>query len=308
LAQLIRLTAAAGSSLRYKVELRNLVSIKAGLAALLLLVGCQPSASEAAEGIDIAPARIVALAPHITELVYAAGAGDRLVGVVEFSNYPVAAQSVPRIGDSFRVDYEIISTLRPDLILAWQSGNPVELVKRLRTLDYRVVELEPHSLDDIATHIVTIGELAGTSVLAAKSAGEFREQLAALQTQYAGAPLVRVFYQIASEPYFTVTDMHVISEAITLCGGQNIFADIPGLAPAVTKEAIIAANPEVIIASVSANNNSWQASWADWESLSAVARNNLYGVDRDLMSRSGPRIVQGIRQICKALADARKKR
>ena len=212
-----------------------------------------------------------------------------------------------RIGDSFRVDYETISVLKPDLMLAWQSGNPVELVDRLRTLGYRIVELEPYRLEDIAAHIVTIGELAGTSDVAAQSASQFLEQLAALRERYAGASIVRVFYQIAAQPYFTITGKHVISEAIVLCGGKNIFADIPGLAPSVTKEAIIATDPEAIIASVSSVDQSWQAGWSGWESVSAVARGNLYGINRDLISRSGPRVIEGVRQICEALDEARNK-
>jgi iron complex transport system substrate-binding protein len=269
------------------------------------LIGCQPTDSPVAEASGGTASRIISLAPNLTELVFAAGAGDRLVGVVEYSDYPFEARSLQRVGDAFRVDFETIRVLDPDLILVWQSGNPAAIVSRLRELDYRVIELEPATLDSVATQIELIGSLAGTGETANKSARKFRDELAVLRQRYSDAPVVRVFYQIAAEPYFTIGGTHYINDALESCGGQNIFTDITDLAPSVTLEAVISENPEVIIAS--AKDDDWRAGWLRWRSVRAVASTNLYAIDPDLISRSGPRVVQGVRQICAALDEARKK-
>ena len=276
-------------------------------AGIVLIAGCQPPGDGLPRG-DGGPAeRIISLAPHITELVYAAGAGDRLVGVVAYSDYPFEARSVPRIGDSFRVDYEAVSVLQPDLVLAWQSGNPAEIVMRLRELGYRVVELEATVLDDVAADLRTIGDLAGTGSIADQRADEFSAQLETLRKEYEGVRMLRVFYQVAANPYFTITGRHAISAAIDMCGGENVFADISGLAPSITLEAIIAENPEVIIAPVVPEDESWKQGWQDWNSIDAVTRANLYSINPDVINRPGPRIIEGVAQICAALDTARNK-
>ncbi|MDP6436034.1 MAG: cobalamin-binding protein [Gammaproteobacteria bacterium] len=277
-------------------------------AGLFLIAGCQPPGDSLPRRAGGPAERVISLAPHITELVYAAGAGDRLVGVVDYSDYPVEARDVPRIGDSFRIDYEAVNILQPDLVLAWQSGSPDAIVVRLQELGYRVVELEASALDDIAADLQTIGELTGTGKIAAQRAAEFRAQLEKLRGKYADARLVRVFYQIAAEPYFTITGSHTISTAIDMCGGENVFAGMSGLAPSVTLESVIAKNPEAIIASAVSGDESWKRGWQDWDSVEAVARENLYSIDPDLISRPGPRIIEGVAQICAALEETRGKR
>lgn len=274
--------------------------------AFFMLAACQPVDQAPNAVPDGSVKRIITLAPNLTELVYAAGAGDRLVGVVEYSDYPFEARSLPRVGDSFRVDFEAIHMLDPDLVLIWQSGNPVEIVSRLRELGYRVIALEPATLDAVATQIELIGAYAGTDDVAGQTASRFRDQLTRLRQRYADAPLIRVFYQIAAEPYFTVSGEHYINDAIELCGGQNVFADTADLAPSVTLEAIIAENPDAIIASI-ADDGAWKSGWLKWRSVRAVADANLYTINPDLISRSGPRVVQGIREICAALDEVRKK-
>ncbi|MEE4186548.1 MAG: cobalamin-binding protein [Gammaproteobacteria bacterium] len=250
-----------------------------------------------------APPRLVALAPHITELVYAAGAGANLVGVAEYSDYPAAALQLPRVGDAYRVDYETLRRLEPDIVVAWESGNPREVLDRLREQGFRVVTLEARTLDDVAEHLELIGALAHTEAQAAAAAAAYRERLRALRAQYRDSDRVSVFYQIAAEPYFTVSGDHVISRIIELCGGNNVFADVPGLAPAVTLEAIVAANPQVILAG---SNADWRSAWRRWPTVRAVAANALYAVDPDLLARSGPRLVAGAEQVCAALATARR--
>ena len=247
----------------------------------------------------------MSLAPALTELVYAAGAGTQLVGTVEYSDYPAAALSVQRIGDAFRVDYETLRRLEPDVILAWGSGNPRAILDKLVHLGYRVIEFEPETLDDIASHVQQIGEIAGTSDIADQVAAEFREALNHLQMTYAGKQTLSVFYQISPQPYFTVTRAHVINEAIELCGGDNVFAGLPGIAPAVALESVVSRNPDVIIASTLARDGGWKEPWRRWSVVSAVKNDALYSIDANLMNRSTPRIAAGVEQICRALEAAR---
>jgi iron complex transport system substrate-binding protein len=274
-------------------------------ATALFLMGCEPAEQQRPPVANQAATRIVSLSPHITELVFAAGAGEYLVGVVEYSDYPPAAADLPRVGDAFRVDFEVISLLQPDLVLSWKSGNPVEIVERIRALGYRVVETEPQGLESVAAQLQLIGELAGTSSFADQAAATLRKRITELGRNSAEREPLSVFWQISADPYFTVTERHIINEIIELCGGQNIFADVSGVAPTVTLEAVLAEQPDVIIASVAPADAAWKEGWQRWAQLPAVQQNHLYGVDPDLISRAGPRIVDGAEQVCAALEDAR---
>lgn len=292
--------AGAADSLR-RHQLGRMFS-RAALLGLLLIAGlsaCDQPAVEETQPSEPAK-RIISLAPNITELVYAAGAGSALIGVVEYSDFPPAALELPRVGDSFRVDYEVVGTLEPDLILGWTSGNPPEIIARLRELGFRVVTLDTTDLDSIAAQLITIGELAGTEKIAAAAAENFRGRLLNLTRVNVDREPPRVFWQISADPYFSVTGEHVIDEIIRLCGGRNIFADLPGLAPPITLEAILAEQPEVIIASEP--DDAWQAGWQQWDELPAVRNGRLYSVHPDLVSRSGPRIVDGAAAVCAAIA------
>jgi len=273
-----------------------------------LIASCGPGAKvESGPVLPPAPLgqpaqRIVSLAPHLTELVYSAGAGQRLVGAVEFSDYPEAATQLPRVGDAFRFDYELISSLNPDLILGWSSGNPPEGLARLRSLGLRVVELEPQTLDDIPLQIEQVGQLAGTEAQAGEAATRFRGELDELRSRYRGADEARVFFQITIKPMYTVTASHVVGEIIGLCGGLNVFARVDGLAPVVGMEAVIAADPEVIISTAGFGAlREWRDGWSRWQGISAVRSGALYAVDPDLVSRSGVRILEGARQVCAAI-------
>jgi len=275
-----------------------------GLAGTMAVGAVANSEADAVAPADAAPAqRIVTLAPHLAELVYAAGAGDRLAGTVEWSDYPPAAQQLPRVGDAFRVDLESLAIRRPDLLLAWRGGNPDHLLEQLEDRGYRVVALAPERLDDIALHLETIGRLAGTPEPAAEAAARYRAELAALRAAQAGKRQLRVFYQVSWRPLYTVGGRQLISEVIALCGGRNVFEDLGALAPAVGIEAVIARNPEVILAA-SAQRGELQQ-WRRWPTIEAVAQGQLHAVDGDLVVRASPRILGGIRQVCAALDTAR---
>jgi iron complex transport system substrate-binding protein len=269
-----------------------------------MLIACEQPPVEPLST-DVAAKRIVSLAPHLTELTFAAGAGEQLVGVVEFSDYPAAAADIPRIGDAFRVDYEAISLLHPDVVLAWRSGTPREIIERLRSLGYRVMELNTGQLDDIVEQLLAIGRLAGTESAAQIAAANLQAQIVTLRARYRDKSSVSVFFQISSEPLFSITGAHVISDIIELCGGRNVFAELSGIAPPVSVEAVAAADPDIIMATGGHGDSNWMERWQRLAQLKAVERKQLYTIDRDLISRSGPRIIEGAGEICAALDKAR---
>lgn len=282
------------------------------LPALLLAVfmaGCGGAPPPPPDGVAN---RIVTLAPHLAELVHAAGAGDRLVGVAEFSDYPEPVLGVPRVGDAFRVDFESLAALHPDLVLYWPSGNARELGGRLAQLGYRAVGLEPAGLESIAAQIRVIGELAGTAAVAESAAAGFVAELEGLRQAHAGAPPLRVFYQVAARPLLTVNERHIISDAIGICGGVNVFAGLPELTPAVSVEAVLARVPEVIVTTwypvpgqAAPQAQRVLADWLRWPVLPAVRNGNLVAINADLMSRPTPRMLAGIAALCAGLDRAR---
>jgi iron complex transport system substrate-binding protein len=257
-----------------------------------------------------APARrIVSLAPHLTELLFAAGAGGKVVGVVDYSDYPPEAKAIRRVGAYHRLDFEAILALKPDLVVAWPSGNGPDTVQRLRRLGLPVFASEPGALPKLATTIETLGTLAGTADVATRAAAQYRERLGALRARYAGRPEVGVFYEIWDRPLQTVNDAHVISDVIRLCGGRNVFGKLPALAPTINEEDVIRADPEAIVASgMSETHPEWLDAWKRWPRLTAVARGNLYVVPPDLIQRATPRVLDGAERLCGALDEARRKR
>jgi len=256
------------------------------VAACLLALAAPPAVLAAAP-------RIVSLAPHVTELVYAAGAGESLVGASEFSDYPAEALSLPRVGDAFRLDYERIVSLRPDFAVAWESGTPAASIARLEALGVRVVVLRVKVLDDISAALVELGGLAGTSQVAEAAAGSLRQGFAELRRQYANRSVVRVFAQLDDAPLFTVTGRHLISEMVALCGGRNVFAELPGLAPAVDLEAVIGADPELILYM---GGNPEPA---------ATRLDSVIRIPPDLVARATPRALDGAREVCNAIERTR---
>lgn len=250
--------------------------------------------------------RIISLAPHLTELLFAAGAGHRLVGVVEYSDYPAPALTIPRIGNYKLLDLEQILALQPDLVVAWQSGNPPAQLQKLRSLGLPVYVSEPRSLEDIAITMQRLGVMAGSDEEAQVVAKAFMASYTTLLRDNEGKQEVSVFYQIWGQPLITVNGSHLISDVIRACGGRNIFAEASSLTPTISHEAVIKADPEVIVASgVDARRPEWLDEWRLWSQLKAVQGNHLYVIPPDLMHRHTPRILDGMRMMCEYLDRAR---
>lgn len=280
------------------------------VARLLLPVVCLLPATVLAEirvtddtgqvlSLDQPARRIVSLAPYLTELLFAAGAGEAVVGVSGFSDYPPAARGIRRIGTGAGLDLERIVALQPDLVVAWQSGNPADQVERLRGLGLAVFMSEPRTLEDIGTALSRLGELAATHEQARSAMLAFRKRHAALRQRHAGEPPVDVFYQVWDRPLMTVNDDHVIGDVIRLCGGRNVFADLDRLAPQVGIEAVLQRDPQVIIAAAgSAGDADGLGHWQRWSALRAVHNNHLFTIPGDLLVRHTPRILDGAEQLC----------
>ena len=285
------------------------------LFAALLFLGAAPGHAEpvpddAGQHLTLPrPAtRIISLAPHITELLYAAGAGGRLVGAVEFSNHPTAAAALPRIGSHAAFDFERIVALKPDLAIAWGGGNPPGQIERLRRLGIPVFVNAPSKLADIPVALRQFGRLAGTAGLAEPAAQDFERRQAALAARHAGQRTVSVFYEIWNQPLMTVGGQHIISDVLALCGGRNVFAALPQPAATVGVEAVLRANPEVIIASgMDKERPEWLDDWRRWPQLAAVKDDHLTFVPPDLLQRHTPRLLDGATQVCDALQRARDK-
>lgn len=278
------------------------MTVLAGRVLLLVLLLAASTSARAAE-----PARrIVSLSPHLTELVFDAGAGQWLVGVVEYSDHPEAATALPRIGDAFRIDRERLASVDPDLILAWEGGTPQQTVERLRRDGYRVEWVETGDPEDIADALERIAALAGTEDRAALLADEFRAGFADLEREYAGRKPVTVFVQISPRPLYTVGDGQIVDTVIALCGGRNVFGHIGQLAPVVTEEAVVAADPQVIIAPRVEGEDPF-AQWRRYPGIDAVRSRQLRLIDADLVSRQSLRLLDGARQICGMLQAARER-
>lgn len=248
--------------------------------------------------------RIVSLAPNLTELAFAAGAGDRIVGTVQYSDYPQAARSIPRIGDAFRFDIERILALRPDVVLAWEPGTPVAVIERLQSLRLRVVTITTWHIADISQAVREIGGIAGTTAAAAATASKFENDIAALRKQYGGRPEVSVFLQVNDRPLYTVNGKQIMSEIIGLCGGRNVFADLSDLAPQVGVEAVIAADPQVIVSTGNPDAEAF-GQWRHWPRLKAVSAGNVFTLPPDDLARSTTRVASGAAAMCRTLETVR---
>lgn len=257
-----------------------------------------------------APARrVVSLAPHLTELMYAAGAGARLVGAVEHSDHPPQAARLPRVGSEAALDLEAVAALKPDLVVAWPNAGSSRAVERIATLGIPVFRSEPRELEDIARTMETLGRLAGTQAAAHLAARAFRDRAARIERNYGQRPRVRVFYQVWDRPLITVNGDHVISKAMRMCGGENVLAALPALAPEIDREMVLRADPEAIVASgPDGTRPPWLDAWRAFPSLAAVRHDNLYSIRPELLQRHTPRLLEGAEELCRILEAVRHKR
>jgi len=254
------------------------------------------------------PVRIVSLAPHLTELAFEAGIGDRVVGAVEWSDYPEAAKDIPRIGDAFRFDLERIVRMQASHALAWAGGTPPGAVAELEKLGVDVEVIEIRTLDQIAGAIERLGKLGADPAEANESAADFRRRLAGFEQRTSSArPEVEIFYQVSARPLFTLGGRHVINEVFGLCGAGNVFGQMDTEAANVDLEAVLARDPMAIVAGNSGDNGNGNgngdpaAHWQAYPDLRAIACDNVLRVDPALLVRPTPRVLDGAKMLCRWL-------
>lgn len=293
----------------------NLVTVKCAIFFCLLLFcaisqATTPFSVTDASGAQVVfgtpPQRIISLAPNLTELAYAAGMGRQMVAVTAYSNYPQQAKQLPQVGDAFRLDWERLVALKPDLVLAWGSGLSSRDRATFEKLKLRVLVLEPRRLDDIPKVLRLLGRIAGIEAVAEAAAYDFVQQLDTLHRQYAGRTKVRAYFQITATPMLTVNNAHIISDVLNLCGAQNVFAAAPLLTPAISDEALVKENPQVMLA-VAATQEQEEVTKKIWRGLPliAVRQGQMAFIHPDLISRSTPRVLHGAKRICEQIESAR---
>ena len=272
------------------------------LVALVVIVAC--SEKQVTQPVSENTQRIVSLAPNLTELVYTVGAGKQLVGVSAWSDYPPEVLDLPVVGDAFTVDQERLALAKPDLLLVWESGTPAHVVDELRRIGYNVVSIRTRELDDVADALLQIGKLTGHIDEAASAAAAYRDELQSLRNRYQSLPRIRVFYQVAARPLYTINNEHYISELISVCGGDNIFKDLSELAPTVDVEAVVDRDPEVMLASTDAGDDAF-VEWERWPDIAANRSGNLFLLPADEIGRATTRVMVAGNAMCIALQQAR---
>lgn len=257
-----------------------------------------------------APARrVISLAPHATELLFAAGAGEHIVGTVTHSDYPAAAKNIARVGDHHRIDIERLISLKPDLLVVWLHGSSARQIDALKRLGIPFFYSEPRKLADIPDTLERLGRATGTEEAARQSGKQLRDRLAQLEKTYKDRSPVRVFYQVWHKPLYTLSGVHIVSDAIRVCGGENIFQSLKVPAPTVSIEAVLLENPEAIVHAYRPDRPEKSLEpWRQYSSLTAVKNDNLFNIEADLINRAGPRMIEGAAVLCAHLEEARKRR
>lgn len=245
--------------------------------------------------------RVITLSPSATEMAYAAGMGDNIVGVSAYSDYPEAAKNIEQVANWQGINIERILLLKPDLVIAWQGGNPQRPLDQLKVLGIPIIYSDPQSIEEIADDLVTLSNYSHHPDIAIKNAQQLRQQYQALQQQYASnisnQPKKKVFIQFGMQPLFTTSNSTLQSHITALCGGENIFANNPVVWPQVSREQVLTKRPDLIIFSGKADQiPTIKAFWQPQLTVPVIA------IDEDSFSRPSPRIINAAQQICEAIA------
>ena len=283
------------------------MTLRAGLLLALIAISSGSCEYESREAPDSTANRVVTLAPHLAELMFAIGAGDLLVGVSAWSDYPPQVAAIPVVGDAFTIDHERLALANPDLLLAWESGMPAHIVDQLRGSGYRVEVIRTRSLEDVSAAMLRLGQLVDRGPQAKAAVAAFRSELGEIRGAHVDAEPIRVFYQVSARPLFTVSGEHFISDLIALCGGQNVFSNLGELAPSVSDESVIALDPELMLATDASGGNPF-AEWRRWPDIAANQYGNHFQIDANRASRATPRLAAAALEVCAALDRGRDNR
>jgi iron complex transport system substrate-binding protein len=255
------------------------------------------------------PCRIISLAPGTTAMLYAAGAGHCLIGTIAHSTEPAEAAKLPVIGDAETLDFEQLLALRPTMVVVAVDVVQRVRIDRLRSLGIPVYQVHVTSLAGMPRSLRRLGELAGTEAAANPAADALDADLAGLRARFQTRPPIRVLYQIWDKPIYTIGGRHVINDALQLCGATNVFADLNTAAPAVTREAALTRDPELIMASGPASAAAdWLAEWRKFPTLAAVRAGQLVAYTDDRIDRMGPSVIPATASLCAIIDRARQLR
>jgi iron complex transport system substrate-binding protein len=249
--------------------------------------------------------RIITFSPHAMELVCTADGCDQIVGKGSYSFYPPVDRVIPEISDNRQFDVERVIALKPDLVVLWRYGISQRLIEQIRNLGIPVFISDPRKLDNIPDSISRLGKLLGTEDAANNESMKLRNKLTDLKARYAKRQIVRVFYQVSDRPLYTLNDAHIVSEGIRLCGGMNVFGSMKVLAPQINIESVLQANPDVIIHTSVDEDSEGLAFWKKYPIMKAVQHNHLFKLNPDLLDRPGPRLIDGVKELCEAMDMAR---
>ncbi len=249
--------------------------------------------------------RVVTLAPSLTELVYAAGAGDKLVGVSAYSDFPEPARQLPQVADAAGISWESLLALKPDLVLAWKGGTRQDDITRLHTLGINVFAIDVRQLADVSRAMHAIGQLVGRPLPADGAAASFDWEISKLRIEHTGKTPLSTFVEISAKPLMTVNRDHVLTEVLTVCGGSNVFADSPTLVSEPSRELLLKRAPAVVVRAKSMDAAKSEEATSVYQGLAAHRAKRIYGVTADYAFRPGPRLLLAAREICQSLERAR---
>jgi vitamin B12 transport system substrate-binding protein len=250
--------------------------------------------------------RIIALSPHAVEMLFAIGAGDRIVATVEYADYPQQALKIPRIGSYAGIQIEQLLVLQPDLVVAWKSGNKLSDLKKIESLNFPLLYTHPQTIPEIKNDLLILGKKLGLQQQAQQAADNILKKYQQLKSRYASQSAVKVFYQLWHEPLRTIGGDSWIDSMISDCGGENIFKHSETAYPVVSLESILLKNPQVIIIPFhSGNLGNKTKVWQNWRSIEAVKNNTLFSINGDLLHRFGPRAVDGMKILCEKIDSGR---
>jgi iron complex transport system substrate-binding protein len=253
-----------------------------------------------------APCRIVSLAPGTTAMLYAAGAGSCLIGTIAHSVEPAEAAKLPVIGDAETLDFERLLAQRPTVVVVAVDVVQRMRIDRIRSLGIPVYQVHVTSLSGMPASLRRLGVLAGTGAVADRAADALDAELAALRARFVARTPVRVLYQVWDQPIYTIGGRHVINDALQLCGARNIFADLGTAAPAVTREAALARDPQLILASAPpGSGDAWLAQWRRFPTLAAVKNGQLVAYTDERVDRMGPSVIAATANLCEVIDQAR---
>ncbi|KZN54075.1 cobalamin-binding protein [Pseudoalteromonas luteoviolacea] len=270
------------------------------LLSLLLSAGCFAQDSKQ-------PSRIIALAPHIVENLYAIGAGDKIVGTVEYADYPEAANRIPRIGGYHGIQLEKVLALAPDLVIVWKNGNKEADIEKLKSLGIPIAYSVSKDIRRVPTELIKLGELTGHKAQAEQLANKFNQRYQQIIKQFQGKASLDVFYQLWPSPLMTTNGKTWIHQTLNMCGVRNVFAEAATEYPQISLENVIAKHPQVIIIpNEKAAKQPQQVQWQKWTEIPAVKHGQYIEVDADLLHRFSTRMLEGVQDMCDKLHASRK--